>query len=179
MNLDEFILKVEGWANEFKKLEPIGIAVGDVVADMQDRIFDKGLNSDGGKIGTYDNNNEIRVYPEDLARKIAPRGKNKRKEKKNGKPYKMVWFNDYQTLRSEQGRESAFINLRFTADLQNDFIKSKTYSNGKWLLGTQRKLNTEKMNGNEARFGKIFDLTLQERELFNKRVQELTLDIFK
>jgi hypothetical protein len=63
--------------------------------DMKERIFEKGLNSKGSKIGKYGS-----YYSSE---------------------YKSLWI----PLRQKRGLQTKFVDLKFTGDLMNSFVAEK------------------------------------------------------
>lgn len=95
-----------------------------LLAEMRDRIHERGIKSDGTQIGTYSNT--------------------------------------YLEYRIEQGKGSASnVTLFFTGQMQNDFSVAPVGENA-YGLGYSNRLNLEKANWAEDRFGIIFEPTEQE-----------------
>lgn len=184
MTINDLIQKLENYITEIKKGDVVKIAAIGTSAIMVERIFEKGLKSDGSKIGTYDSENEIYEYPNNLPRRQSPKGKPG--AERNVKNRKTVYFKSYQDLRAKQGRESSFVNLRLTNDLQSDMANSGVskssdkiaspnpimISPNEYQLRLRRKENVQKRIGLEKRYGTIFDLTKDEQKLFLNTVQK-------
>jgi hypothetical protein len=95
-----------------------------LLAEMRDRIHERGIKSDGTQIGTYSNT--------------------------------------YLEYRIEQGKGSASnVTLFFTGQMQNDFNVAPIGENA-YGLGYRNRLNFDKANWAEDRFGIIFEPTEQE-----------------
>ncbi len=167
--------------------KPLLIAVRSTMAEMAVRIYEDGQNSTGGDIGQYNSKDEIYVNPNTLPKKVAPRGKPG--SSRNVKSRKTVYFKSYKALRDEQGRESGFVNIRLTNDLQSDWanaeIKDGVTSNPKpieiskheYHITLKRDVNVMKRRGLESRFGPIFKLTKDEEKFyFNILNKELVLN---
>lgn len=152
-------------------------SVKSVMAQMVGRIFEEGKNSAGAGIGKYNGSNELYVNPDTLPRKVQPRGKPGKE--RNVKDRKTAYFTSYQALRSEMGRESGFINLRLTNDLQSDFANAQISGDGvatspepkkisplEYHITLKRDVNIKKRAGIEKRFGPIFNLTQGEKRFY-------------
>ena len=162
--------------------KPVEIAVRSVMADMAVRIFEDGLDSSGSKIGTYNSKDELYVKPSVLPRNVAPRGKPGKE--RNVQSRKTTYFKSYKDLRSEVGRESGFINLRLTNDLQSDWANARVrdgvaktpnptrVSNHEYRITLKRQVNIDKKRGLEKRFGPIFKLTKQEEQNYARYLRK-------
>lgn len=153
-------------------------AVRSVMAAQTVRIFEKGQNSAGAAIGSYNNRDEMWVNPDTLPRNVSPRGKPGNTRKVKGQR-KTAYFTSYQALRQEVGRESGFINLRLTNDLQSDFANAQISGDGvisnpepkkistlEYHVTLKRDVNIKKRRGLEKRFGPIFNLTSGEKRFY-------------
>ena len=181
----QFIEKLERKLRDIQERNvPLQIAVRSVTAQQAVRIFQEGLNSAGGKIGSYSTTPRI-ISPRFAPRKFAAdtfQPFNRAQRARVGKKgyYGKFFAQGYKQFRAEQGRESAFVNLRLTNDLQSDFanvplaptvntvappspIRVNTHE---YKMTLKRPENIEKKDGLEDRYGKIFNLTRQERDLF-------------
>lgn len=177
LTVEQFGKKLENWVQQLREdEEPMIIAVKDTVGKMAIRIFEKGLASDGSKIGNYDTTKEIWADDSQLARDGDHKGK-------HGADNKTTYFKNYQELRKKQGRESGFVNLRLTNRLQSEVLNKPLNKgfNGVGSPGDPEVVgelemvvsvssqSLKKIQGNEKRFGKnIFNLTKEEIENFDK-----------
>lgn len=166
------------FALELKAMEDAFLAtVKDAVGNMGVRIFEDGKNSSGSTIGTYKNNNEL--YVSDSRSPRAGNHKGKPNEQGKSKTIKTTYYESYKGFRSKQGRESNFVNLRLFGRLMSDFfnapVSDKVPAEASPIMVDAfqyytrvRDENTGKMKGAEAKYGRIFAHTKEERERFNR-----------
>lgn len=166
------------FALEIKAMEDAFLAtVKDAVGNMGVRIFEEGKNSSGSTIGTYKNNNEL--YVSDSRSPRAGNHKGKPNEQGKSKTIKTTYYESYKGFRSKQGRESNFVNLRLFGRLMSDFfnapVSDKVPAEASPIMVDSfqyytrvRDENTGKMKGAEAKYGRIFAHTKEERERFNR-----------
>lgn len=107
----------------------------------------------------------------DQVKRIFEEGKNS-SDKKMG-TYKSA---SYKRLRAKRGRETGFVNLRFTGKLQLDYSngatpETKEINEVQRVAGVKSERNAVKIDDNEKRYGKIFDLTKGERAVFVDTLQ--------
>lgn len=146
------------------------------------RIFERGQKSDGGSIGKYS------TKPAYFSPKNTPKDTNHKG--KTGNRIKTGFYKGgYAELRKQQGRESNFVNLRFTNELQSDYANSSVSKtsgvlarpnpipagNNKFVITLNKQINIDKRDGLETKYGKIFNLTNSEKQLFLDS-QEFNLD---
>jgi hypothetical protein len=157
------------------KGNPFEIAVRDTVQQQAKRIFQEGLKSDGTKIGTYESTKPIYVSDNAAPKKVNHKGK-------TGKTIKYGYYESYKAFREAMGRESSFVNLRLTNDLQSDFSNvelSKTsnavakakpiqLTSRHFITMLKREENKKKKDGFDVKYGKIFDLTIDEKKNLEK-----------
>ena len=114
----------EQWANKLEgKLQKIltgpafEIAGKDAFSVQSRRLFIDGQKSDGSPLGSY---STTPLYVSD--RNLPTSGNHKGK---TGKTTKSSYYaGGYAELRAQQGRESGFVNLRFSNELQADYLNS-------------------------------------------------------
>lgn len=178
MNITEYIKKLDEKIASEKYLKPFELAVRSAHAEMTTRIFSKGLNSAGGKMGTYDATKEIWIPDSALPKKGSHLGKPNKDGKR--KKIKTTYYKSYREMRQQQGREAGFVNIRLTNDLQSDFANaeiSKTstaiapakpvkVSPTIYRITLKRDLNVKKKEGMEEKYGPIFRLTVDEKAKF-------------
>lgn len=154
--------------------------VKDVIGEQVVRIFEEGINSSGGKIGTYQNNNELYVSDDKSPRK----GKHKGKPNKDGKAKTITttYYQSYQSFRSEQGRESSFVNLRLFGRLMSDLanapvsdkmpadVKPNKVDDFEYFTRI-RDENVGKKKGADTKYGTVFVHTQKEKERFRKTLE--------
>lgn len=175
-NTEEVIRDMQRRLNELRTSnKPMAKGVASTHTMQMSRIYVQGLNCAGTKIGDYNSRHEIRVSPKDapVASALPLGGKGGKKKKKNGKPYKTAFFDSYRDFRSNQGRETGFVNLLLSGNLRSDNAKSLTRTNNEtWVTGVSRAENSRKIDGAQSRFGCIYKLTKNEREHLVKVVTE-------
>lgn len=151
MTIDQFVQVIDRFIDD---LERDGLvfqqAVTTVIGEMGDRIFEKGLASDGGEIGQYS------TKPGTYAR---PGGVGK------------FYEGGYKAFKADIGRDSSKVNLVLTRQLEIGFLNGITKASPtRMQVRMSNKANIDKIEGAERRFRKdIFGATKAERE----RVVEL------
>lgn len=159
--------------------KPFEIGVHSLISEMIPRIFEQGIATDGGRIGTYESTKPIYVnttYNAPL--KQAPIGKNGEAKFKNGKTKKTTYYESYKDFRQKQGRESSFVNLDLTGELQRDIAKGESMIDisqfrvdaNEYRITVSKDINVGKVRGAEKKYGKIFDPTEEEIETLLKVV---------
>lgn len=161
------------------------IGVNSAMSEQSVRIFQEGKKSDGSGIGNYDSKNPLYASDDTLPRQGNHTGK-------TGKGIKTSYYANYKALRSEQGRESGFVNLRLTNELQSDYNNSQVSASSNKLgtakpikkgnleyeISLNKQINVDKKNGLEAKYGTIFDLSQEERKTLLKVITFETLKIY-
>ncbi len=162
--------EVQGLIDTGKIVE---IAARDSQSQSVVRIFENGLKSNGGTIGKYD------TKPAYFSPKATPRDTNHKG--KTGKRIKTGYYaGGYAELRAQQGRESGFVNVRFTNELQSDYANSDVdrtsnrvavpkpikAGDNTFLITLNKPVNIQKRNGLEGKYGTIFNLTAKEEQTF-------------
>lgn len=175
MTTAEFIKKLDSKIALLQKGEALQRAVLAINTERTARIFERGLNTSGSKIGNYNATKPVYINPND-----APKGGNQ--VGKSGKKIKSLYYPSYKAFRSAMGRESNFVNVRLNNELQNDLgngalskgasgiVKPSPIkiSNTKYRITLKKDINIKKVEGLEKKFGKFLDHTKQEKELFQK-----------
>lgn len=176
--IPEFILKLDKIITDKNLLIPFERAVRSVHAEMTTRIFSKGLNTSGAKMGQYDNSKEIWASDKNLRKKGTHKGKPNEAGKR--KTIKTSYYKSYKDLRQQQGVESNFVNIRMTNDLQSDFANAEMSKTSNaiakatpvkvseliYQFTLKRDLNAKKKEGMEDKHGEIFKLTKGELDNF-------------
>lgn len=180
-SIEDAIREMDERIKILKSGEILQRTVRGMMGIMAHRIFEDGKDSKGAKIGKYDNKKEIWINPDTLPTSPAPKGKPNASRRVANRS--STYFPSYRAMRKEIGRESGFINLRLTNDLQSDFANadvapSRTSIGNKYnphkinsftyAIKLTRQVNREKRKGLEKRFGKIFDMTKDETRKFNE-----------
>jgi len=80
----------------------------------------------------------------------------------------------YKELRSKKGRQTGFVDLRFTSLLKADFETSLTRSDkSTWIVGIKSQFNTEKYNNLLELYGEdVWLLSRSERQQLNKCITD-------
>lgn len=123
------------------------VAITTVLAVHKPRIFEKGLDGNNSKIGTYG------TKPISISKKAQAR--------QTGKTY---FKGGYAEYKKEIGKNPGFVNLRNTDQMMIDY--GIVFSDGKLGLGFQNDFNGNKSNWMEGKYKKdIFDHTQEELDL--------------
>lgn len=189
MTIDQYIDKQKRKLNDIKRFyKPFEASVRNVVALQSVRIFTDGIKTDGSPIGHYDTTHPFYVNPNTSAGAVSKSKKLNRQGLKpttgktgehvfqNGKVHKTTYVNNYKDYRNRIGKRTDRVNLVLSGDLQLDFNNSQTsarvipkkISDVEYQVTLKREGNIDKMEGNEARFGRIFGLTKSEKDAFYK-----------
>ena len=137
-------------------------------AAWKERIFDKGLKSDGSKIGNY-STTPAYFNKNTFIRKSAfkPRGKN------GGETKTMFLPGGYSEFRDIQGRETDHINLKFSGSEERAF---RIYKFGSEVIfGNADDFEHKKIEGQEDDFGAIFEPSKEEEDLLNSLITEQSI----
>jgi len=165
--------------NKAKKcpLKAYGIGVRDAVSSSAVRIFEKGKGF-SGSIGSYNSTDPVYV-----ALKNSP----KKFRVKSGRKGRV--FKSYKDFRQSIGRNTAFVNLRLSNELYNDYSNTKISSrtrkttgltpakpikinNKQYLIVLSKQINIDKMRGMEDHFKtEIFGVTKKEIKKMNKVIE--------
>ena len=179
MTVKEYLNAQKKKLTDYKRFTvPFALEVRSTVAIQTDRIFNKGLLSNGDKIGKYNTTEPLYVNPKTSAgKKFTPKGKpTKLNIKKTDR--KTRWFPSYAEYRKTIGRQIAFVDLRLSGDFFQDFANSKTtqaakpvkISDTQYNVELKRDINTKKLEGLTDKYGKFANLTKKERADFFKRL---------
>lgn len=136
----------------------------DLQAEWQERVFDRGENADGGKIGKYSTKgayfDESKFIRENT---FKPIGKTGKKTKRS-----MFLAKGYSQFRAIQSREDAFVNLKFGGSMEGAF---RVYKFGKEVLfANGSAYENKKVQGNEDRFGDWASLTEGEKQMLRDSI---------
>lgn len=169
LNFDEKLVKIK---NAYL------LSVKDVIGAQVVRIFEEGINSSGSKIGTYSNSKPLYVSDDRSPRQGTKKGK-------TGKKITTTYYESYQSFRSEQGRESSFVNLRLFGRLMSDLANAPVDRKDAPIPGEMtpnkvddfeyytriRAENVGKKKGADAKYGNVFSHTKAEIERFNRTLE--------
>lgn len=143
----------------------------DLEADMKDRIFLEGKDSDGSAIGNYSTKpiyvpvagtSQVRSSSLKPRGKWAKKGQRNQGTFKNGKERKSMYLpGGYSEYRKVVGRQNKTVDLNLTGSLLKDIRIDPSEGVSKLVFTTDKK--AEIAAGNEKRFGKtIFAPTSEE-----------------
>lgn len=168
----QFIQKQKRRLQEIEKGKAFGEAVANSHSVQVPRIFEKGIKSDGSKIGQYNSSDPLYVNPKTAPKSFPTKGKTGKATFKSGKKHKTGFFTSYKAFRSGQGRESNFVNLRLFGRLQLDYTNGlRRISPLKWVAEVKTEESADKIEGNKDRFGLTFSLTKKEKADFFKDLE--------
>lgn len=183
MTPKEFYERLLAYQNEVKEktLDILEVAAFEVLAEMQNRIFNKGLAADSSKIGTYSTEPiYVSVPYKGLPKSGLKKVGKVRKDGKAKKTKKTSYMEKgYKEFRGKVGRENSFVNLDLTGSLRLSMIVDKK-NQSQVVLRIKKSKDTEKARANETRFGKnIFSMTLAEKKIFLEALEREILLIQK
>lgn len=164
---EKSIERLESLAKHLDSAMPDIIAIQtmtEVMAEHKNRIFGKGLATDGSDIGNYSTTSAY-FSKTDFIRKSAfkPQGKKNKGEFKNGNERKSMFLtNGYSEFRAIQGRRNDKKNYKFSGDLERSLNVVKI--GNVVFYGTTNKEGSDKYNGLTEQSGKeVFPLSLEEK----------------
>lgn len=138
-------------------------------ADFIERIFNKGLDSNDAKIGTY-SRKPAYFSKEQFARQGAFRGQGKNGANADAKS--MYLKGGYDELRRIQGRKTPDVNLAYTFSLSQN-VQAGLISKGIYGVYLSSPLESKKRKGIEKKEGKpIFSASPSDRSAFAQSVNE-------
>ena len=172
MTTAQFIQKQKARLAKIEEGKAFAEAVANSHARQVPRIFDKGIKSDGSKIGKYNSSEDLYVNPKFAPKGFSTKGKTGKTTFKNGKKHKTGFFTSYKAFRASQGRETSFVNLRLFGRLQLDYTNGlRRISPLKWVAEVKTEESADKIQGNKQRFGLTFALTKEEKIEFRKDLE--------
>lgn len=207
---EEFAVMLEGVVKQLDSQMPDIISVSVMVelqAQHKQRIFGDGLNSEGQKIGEY--NDDPNYYAKELfIRKGAfkEQGKDDVGVDKDGKKKKRLEFTivdsysgkkkniayvkktglnrktmylpgGYKEFRDIQGRQTEYVDIKFSGSAERGLNVVK--SGNATLYGTTDLKESKKLLGNSERFGDFLSLTTNEQEFIKLELQNETKQIIE
>lgn len=96
---------------------------------------------------------------------------------KNGKPHKSKYFvTGYKGYRENVGRQTEFVDLSLSGELRQDFSNGKQVatptkiSDIEYQIILNKEIDQLKRGGLEKKYGEIFTISEQEKELFFKTI---------
>lgn len=136
---NEYLQLIDSVNNAIRSERVMRIAISSVLAIHKPRIFEKGLDGNDTKIGTYSTN------PISISRKNQAR--------QTGKTY---FKSGYAEYKKEIGKNPGYVNLRNTDQMMQDY--GLRISGGNFGLGFQNELNYNKSQWMQTKYNKdIFD----------------------
>jgi hypothetical protein len=125
------------------------IALTTTLSVHKPRIFQKGMDADGGKIGTY-STKKISISKKNQARQTG----------------KTVFEGGYSEYKTAIGKNPGYVNLRNTDQMMMDY--GIVVSAGQFGFGFQNDENYNKSQWMEEKYNKdIFDLSKEEEEVLS------------
>src|SRR6478735_6887324 len=94
-----------------------------VNSEVGERIFQKGLDSEGKQIGKYDTDTPLYVNPKNAPKKFPPKGKNGDVTFSDKKPHQTGYFDSYTSYRKKVGRKVGKVIFSLFGRLESDFVK--------------------------------------------------------
>lgn len=192
ITIDELPAALQGIADKIKEemrsriLFAAGLAME---AEMKDRIFGQGKDSEGNSIGNYSVKSAW-FSREQFVRQGAfkPNSKSggevkvfnvktKRKKivnvTKDFRETQSMWLkNGYKEFRDIQGRQTAFVDNKLSGDLEKSIQTVKINEDTVYIAITD-KIGSDKRKGNEKHFGKsIYSASKTDKEVFIKAVND-------
>lgn len=186
MTIKEFQLKLDKQVADLDTFAvPLQIAAFTTTAKMGERIFDDGKKSDESPIGGQYSTKPIYVNPNTLTVKKsigALTGKSGsgtfKTGKKAGEKHKTKYLaGGYEELRDKVGRQTSFVDLRFSGELRMDFGNDKQPAEPRkadeleYQIRLDKDINQKKREGMEEKYGTIFAVSEPEKEIFFKTMQ--------
>jgi hypothetical protein len=107
-----------------------------------------------------------------VSNRIQQRG-----EKTDGSQIQNGYSSKYSKKRQSKGRQTDFVDLTFTGDMMADFLPVQIGSD--WGVGFVGKKSGDIAEYNERRFGVIFSVSDNERNLLSKSYEDIVKNIIK
>lgn len=167
MTTEEYISNLNSHISHLKDGHAIAIAAQDTHSKMLERIFEQGKKQDGSDIGEYDTRKPLYINPNFAPKSFPTAGKNGNTKFENGTKHKTAYFESYLEYRKKIGRKTDKVNLVLTGLLQSDFgravvkISDFIYASE---VSTEKSKNI--IEGMDQKYGKVFELTVSEKENF-------------
>lgn len=145
-----------------------------VNSEIGERIFQKGLASDGSQIGKYDTDTPLYVNPKNAPKKFPTKGKNGGAKFADGSNHKTGYFDSYTSYRKKVGRKVGKVILSLFGILESDFVKGPKLVNGGAVITLSEENNNKRLGAEEKYDKPIFSLSEQEKQLYAELVVEQT-----
>ncbi len=179
MTTDEFIAKQNARIEAIiRENVPLRLAVNSITSLISNRVWLKGLNSDGAIIGTYSKDPVYisgKLSEKTRLPKFPLKGKTGKSKFKNGNEHKSGYFDSYYAFKKKIGRNNKIstVDLFLTGDLHKD-----------WANGNEARPEPTRVNQNEyyqaidednskkvLRYGRVFQPTKDEKDKFFAIIQ--------
>jgi len=141
-----------------------------VNSEVGERIFQKGLDSEGKEIGTYDTETPLYVNPLNAPKKFPAKGKDGSVKFSDGKNHKTGYFESYTAFRKKVGRKVGKVILSLFGRLESDFVKGPKLVNGSAVITLSEENNNKRLGAEEKYDKKIFALSEKEKQLYAELV---------
>jgi hypothetical protein len=164
---EKSIERLESLAKHLDSAMPDVIAIQtmtEVMAEHKDRIFGKGLATDGSNIGEYSKTPGYFSKTDFIQEsEFKQQGKKNKGKFKNGNERKSMFLtNGYSEFRAIQSRKNDKKNYKFSGDLEKSLNVVKI--GDVVFYGTTNKDGSDKYNGLTEQSGKqVFPLSLDEK----------------
>lgn len=198
MTVKDYQNKLRRQITTLKSDKIMQLAVYSVNQQRIERIFEKGQNTYGFKIGDYNDTTPVYIRPEDAPKAVKLRGKPELVRGKTTKTRSAIKFErpdknpqtayypSYKAFRKAMGRETGFVNLRLNNRLQGDLAnatigKATTnlvknnpikVDNHRYIVTLKNQENIDKVVQLEKRYGKIIDLTKPEVRFYHEILEK-------
>jgi hypothetical protein len=170
MTVADYQTKLRNQIKALKSDKIMQLAVYSVNQKRIERIFEKGQNTYGFKIGDYNDTTPVNINQEDAPKKIKIGGR----------------YKSYKAFRIAMGRESSFVNIRLNNRLQGDLAnatiskattnlannKPIKVDNHRYIVTLKNQENIDKVQSLEKRYGKIIDLTGREVKFYHEILEK-------
>lgn len=167
--IDQYTDKLNSQVMSFIDSRGIGQAMSTVLAMYVERIFERGENANNQPIGEYNSTDSLYVNPNESPKKFPTKGKTGKTKFKNGNSHKTGFFNSYKDFRQKIGRSTKQVNLNFWGILNKDISSSLQKTGDKYIWGTKKSIDTDKVNGAEKKYGTIvFKVSKKEKTEMNR-----------
>ena len=198
MTVADYQTKLRNQIKALKSDKIMQLAVYSVNQQRIERIFEKGQNTYGFKIGDYNSTTPVYIRPEDAPKAVKLGGKpeaikGKSYKNKSGVSFKSTeknpetaYYPSYKAFRRAMGRETGFVNIRLNNRLQGDLAnatisKATTnlannrpikVDNHRYIVTLKNQENIDKVQSLEKRHGKIIDLTKPEVRFYHEILEK-------
>lgn len=172
-------------ADLLKNNRPLRIGAYSALAEMSERIFVEGGNSNGSQIGQYNATTPIYVSPDQSPKKFPLKGKAGKTTFSDGSPHKTGYFDSYKAFRAQIGRRTDTVNLQLTGDFKSDLENPvnniptpERIDMNEYRVVLKRDINQLKRDGLEKKYGTFTRHTSEELRRFYERVEKELAQIF-